>query len=101
MSWKPNSNIVCVVCMCVCLCVCAQSCLTIRDPRTVAHQASLSMGFFRQEYGNGLSSSSPGDLPSLGIEPVSPALVGRFFTTPATWEGTLVFLIPCFGVPVL
>ena len=32
------------------------------------------MEFSRQEYWNGLPSSSPGDLPNLGIEPRSPAL---------------------------
>ena len=41
---------------------------------TVAHQAPLSMGFFRQEYWSGLSFPSPGDLPNPGIEPRSPAL---------------------------
>ena len=41
---------------------------------TVAHQAPQSMEFSRQEYWNGLPSSSPGDLPDLGIEPWSPAL---------------------------
>ena len=41
--------------------------------KSVAHQAPLSMGFSRQEYWNGLPFPSPGDLPSLGIEPASPA----------------------------
>ena len=41
---------------------------------TVAHQAPLSMGFSRQEYWSGLPFPSPGDLPSPGIEPGSPAL---------------------------
>ena len=40
---------------------------------TVACQAPLSMGFFRQEYWSGLSFPSPGDLPDLGIESRSPA----------------------------
>jgi len=31
------------------------------------------MGFSRQEYWNGLPFPSPGDLPSPGIEPQSPA----------------------------
>ena len=56
---------------------------------TVAHRASLSLGFSRQEYWSGLSCPPPGDLPNPGIEPVSlmsPALAGRFFTTSATWE---------------
>ena len=43
-------------------------------PRTVAHQASLSMGFSRQEYWSGLPFPSPGDLPDAGIESRSPAL---------------------------
>ena len=42
-------------------------------PRTVAHQAPLSMGFSRQEYWSGSPFPSPGDLPHPGIEPVSPA----------------------------
>ena len=36
-------------------------------PWTVAYQASLSMGFSRQEYWNGLPFPSPGDLPDPGI----------------------------------
>ena len=39
------------------------------------------MGFSRQEYWSGLPFPSPGDLPDPGIEPVSPALAGGFFTT--------------------
>ena len=53
---------------------------------TVAHQASQSIGFSRQEYCSGLPCPPPGDLPNLGIEPVSPALADTFFTTSATWE---------------
>ena len=56
---------------------------------TVAPQALLSLGFFRQEYWNGLPCPPPGDLPIPGIEPASltsPALAGGFFTTSATWE---------------
>ena len=41
---------------------------------TVAYQAPLSMGFFRQEFWSGLPFPSPGDLPDPGIEPGSPAL---------------------------
>ena len=43
-------------------------------PWTVAYQAPPSMGFPKQEYWSGLPFSSPGDLPSQGIEPGSPAL---------------------------
>ena len=56
---------------------------------TVAYQSPLSMGFSRQEYWNGVSFPSPGNLSDPGIEPValmSPALAVRFFTTSATWE---------------
>ena len=45
-------------------------------PWTVAHQASLSMVFSRQEYWSGLPFSTPGNFPDPGIEPVSPALAG-------------------------
>ena len=41
---------------------------------TVAYQASPSMGFSRQECWGGLPFPSPGNLPSPGIEPKSPAL---------------------------
>ena len=56
----------------------------LATPRTVAHPAPLSMGFFRQEYWSGLPFSAPGNLPDQGIKPVSvtsPVLAGRFFTT--------------------
>ena len=41
-------------------------------PRTVAHQALLSMGFSRQDYWSRLLFLSPGDLPDPRIEPESP-----------------------------
>ena len=56
---------------------------------TVTCQGLLSMGFSRQEYWSGLPFSPPEGLPNPGIEPwslMSPALVGGFFTTSATWE---------------
>ena len=78
----------------------------LATPWTAAHQAPSSMGFSRQEYGvgchcllrscvllfcnstvprqefwSGLPFPSSGDLPDPGIEPVSPALTGGFFTT--------------------
>ena len=42
-------------------------------PWTVAHQAPLSTGFFRQEYSSGLLIPSLEALPDPGIEAVSPA----------------------------
>ena len=47
---------------------------TFGTPWTITHQAPLSMGFPRQEYWSGLPFPSPGDLPSPGTEPTSPAL---------------------------
>ena len=38
------------------------------------------MEFSKQEYWSGLPFPTPGDLPDSGIEPVSPALAGGFFT---------------------
>ena len=78
----------------ICTCMYAkllQSCLTLCCPLTRACQAPLSMGFSRQEYWSGLPCPPPGDLPKLGIKPVSllsPALADRFFffTTSTTWE---------------
>ena len=43
-------------------------------PWTVPCQASLSMGFSRQEYWSGLPFPPPGDPPDPGLEPRSPAL---------------------------
>ena len=51
-----------------------QSCLTAWALWTIAHWASLSMGFPRQEYWSGQPFPSPGDLPIPDIEPGSPAL---------------------------
>ena len=65
-------------------------------PWTGACQAPLSMGFFRQEYWSGLSFPSPGRLPDPGIEPRSPALAGRFFTTSAIWEAPSFPYSPLF-----
>ena len=49
----------------------------------IACQALLSIELSRQEYWNGLPFPTSGDLPDLGIEPMSlsSALAGRFFTT--------------------
>ena len=61
------------------------SCSIVSDsfetPGTVVHQALLSMEFSQQEYWSELPFSTSGDLPDSGIEPVSPALTSRFFST--------------------
>ena len=57
-------------------------------PWTVAHQVPLSKKFPRHEYWNELPCPPSGDLPDPGIKLMflmSPALVGGFFTTSATW----------------
>ena len=49
-------------------------CLTLTTPRTVAHQAPLSIEFSRQEYWSRLPFPSPGYLPNPGIKLRSPAV---------------------------
>ena len=55
--------------------VCLLSCFSHVCPFVtlwaVAHQAPLSIGFSRQEYWSGLPCPPPGDIPDLGIDPVS------------------------------
>ena len=68
------------------ICSHVQLCATLW---TVATQAPLSKGFFRQEYWSELPCFPPGDLPDPGITPaslMSPALAGEFFTTSVIWE---------------
>ena len=47
----------------------------------LTHQAPLLMEFSKQEDWSGLQFPIPGNLPDPEIEPVSPELTGRFFTT--------------------
>ena len=75
--------------VCVCACMCAKSISCVRlfvTPRTVAHQAPLSMEFFRQDYRSGLPLPPPGDLPDPRIEPKSLALALGIFTTESPWK---------------
>ena len=69
----------------------AQSCPTLCDPWTAAHQAPLSMRFFRQGHWSGLPFPSPGDLPNPGIEPGSPALQADSLLTELQGK-------PCFRI---
>ena len=78
--------------MSMCACSIAQSCLTLLQPHGLYPTRLFCPWFPRQEYWSGLSFPSPGDLPNPGIEPMSPALAGGFFTTelpgkPMTWAG--------------
>ena len=85
-----------VVCVCARVHVCTCTHSVVSDsvtPRSVAHQAPLSMGFPRQEYWNWLPFPPPGDLPNPGIKPASPvslALAGRFITTASSGKLQIV-----------
>ena len=75
-------------------------CPTLCDPVDCSPPGPPSMGFSRQDYWNGLSCPSPGDLPDAGVEPGSlgsPALAGRFFSTtsPTVWGafGVVVYKV--------
>ena len=59
-------------------------------PWTVAHQAHLSMEFFRQEYWSGLPFTTPEDLPNPGVKTHVSCIAGRFFTTEP--PGKLLFI---------
>ena len=59
---------------------------------TVAHQAPLPMGFPRQEFRSGLPFPTPGDLPNQGLEPASPTLAGRFFTTDPPGKPSMAYM---------
>ena len=68
---------------CVCLCMLSHVWLFV-TPWIVAHQAPLSMEFFKQEYWSSLPFSPPGNLPDPGVKPfslASPALAWGFLTT--------------------
>ena len=76
-------------CMCTCMPSCFGCVQLFAALWAISCQASLSMGFSRQEYWTGLPSPTPEGLPDPGIEPASlksPALAGKFFTTNATSE---------------
>ena len=62
----------------------------LATPWAVAGQASLSMGFPRQEYYSGLPFLSPGDFPDPGIEPMSAALQVDF--CPLSYQGSPIEL---------
>ena len=68
------------VSVCVCVCVLSHVWLFVHS-MDCSLPDPLSMGFSRQEYWSGLPCPPPRNLPDPGIEPKSPALAGRFFTT--------------------
>ena len=71
---SPILNILVIKYILLGCCLLTKSCLILATPGTVAHQATLSMGFPSQEYWSGLPFPLPGDLPVPGMKPASPAL---------------------------
>ena len=80
--------------------------MSLCDPWTVDPQASLPMGFCRQEYWSGLPFPPSGDLLDAGFKPTSPALqVGSLPLRPREalrdrssplWQLTQVSVFPVF-----
>ena len=62
------------------LCMRAQSCPAPCNPMDCSPRGFSVRGIFRQEYWSELPFPTPGDLPNPGMEPMSPASAGRFFT---------------------
>ena len=73
--------------LCVCVCVCTRmlSRVWLCNPLDCG-PPDLSMKFSRQEYWSGLPLPPPKNFFDPEMEPTSPALAGRFFTTSSTWE---------------
>ena len=69
-----------------------KSCPTVLTPLTIAHQASLFMGFSRQEYWSGLLFPSPGYLVDPGIKLRSPTLQADSLY----WEVIYIYIIPAY-----
>ena len=68
-----------------------ESCSTLETSWTGACKASLSMGFYSQEYWGGLPFPSPEDLPDPGIEPKSPTLQADSLPTELQGKPTKLF----------
>ena len=80
-----------VVCVCVCVCVCVFvfSCSVMSDslyPMGCSLPGSSVHRIFQARILEWVANSSSRDLPNPRIEPVSPALAGRFLTTAPTYS---------------
>ena len=64
--------------MCACVLSRFSHVLLLATPWIGAHQASLSVEFFRQKYWSGLPCSPPGDLANLGIKPFDISCIGMW-----------------------
>ena len=77
-----------------------QSCLTLCDSMDYSLPGFSVHGILQKEQWSGLPCPPPGNLPNLGIEPVSfmsSALAGKFFIPKATWEALLLLLLSRFS----
>ena len=63
------------------VCVVASCCLTLCDPMDCSPPSSSVHGIPRQEHWRGLPFPFPEDLSCPDVDPASPALASRFFTT--------------------
>ena len=72
-----------------------QSCSTLCDPMDYSPPGSPVLGILQaKEYWSGLPCPPPGDLPDLGLKPLSlmsPAMASGLFTTSATWEAHFIY----------
>ena len=78
---KNSTHYLTLPLLCVNGCSVAQLRQTLCDPTDCSLPVSSDHGILQQEYWSGLVFPPPGDLPNPGIEPISPTLTGRFFTT--------------------
>ena len=86
------------ICVCAGGWVCTLSRVRLcATPWTVAHQAALSMGFYRQGYWSGWPFPPPGDLPNPGIKPVVPAWASGFFSSWATGTNIITLHLSPLG----
>ena len=88
----PRTNLGLQRCWGKCVMSNCNSMLRFFTPWTAAHQVPLSVGFSRQEYWSGLPFSTLGDLPNLGIKPMSwVSRIGRrILYHCVTWEAQLL-----------
>ena len=82
------------ICMCLYLHVCVQSCLNLCDPMDHSPPDSSVLGILQARILEWGAMPFSRESPDPRIKPaslMSPALVGRFFTTGATWEAPPLF----------
>ena len=70
-------------------------------PWTAACQAPLSMGFFKQEYGSGLSFPPLGDFPTQGLNSCLLHGQANSFTTELPGKPQVIAVGECLGLGLL